>query len=159
MELVRPRVQVHVVVLLLAAVGLAVALETVLKVPVRLPGHRALPGAFALLACAAAFRAVPLLLFATAVPAVIALLGYHGPSPLALFAVWLLPAVAIVIAGEGRLRRSVVFFVAVGLLFGLLRLLATRHGLHHTPDLVRGAGHLAFGLLGGLGAWAATRPR
>jgi hypothetical protein len=156
-ELVRPRTRPHVLVLLLAAALLTIALETALKVPLRLPGHRALPGAFALLACAAAFRAAPLLAFALVVPGAITLLGCHGPSPLALFAVWLVPAALIATLGARRLTRSVLGFLGLGLLFGLLRYCATRHGLHHTPDLWRCGGHLAFGLLGGVGAWATTR--
>ncbi len=154
---IRAGTRSHVAVILGAAVVLTVLLESVLNVPLKLPGHRALPGAFTILLFAAALRPAPLLLFAAIVPALIVLLGYRGPAPGQLYVVWLVPAALVVRAGERRLRRSVIFFIVVGVLFGLLRYFSMAPMFHRVPDFIRCGGHVLFGLAGGLGAWALTR--
>ena len=156
---VRPGTRVHVAVVLGAAVVLTVLLESVLNVPLKLPGHRALPGAFCILLFAAALRPVPLLLFATLVPALVLLLGGRGLAGWQLFVVWLVPAGVVLLAGERRLRRSLAFFVVVGLLFGLLRYFSMAPGFHRTPELIRCGGHALFGILGAVGAWALVREK
>ena len=156
---IRAGTRPHVAVILGAAVVLTVLLESVLNVPLKLPGHRALPGAFTILLFAAALRPMPLLLFAAAVPTIILLLGYRGPAPWQLYVVWLVPAALVLLAGERRLRRSVIFFLVVGLLFGLLRYFSMAPGFHRAPEIIRVGGHVLFGLAGGLGAWAITRER
>ncbi len=147
----------HEVPLLVAAVlsvGLAVLLESQLRVPVRLTGHRAFPGALALLLLAETAPGAALIGFAAAIGAGVALLA---GSPL-LVVVWVVPAAILVVAQGRPWSRSAWFLVGMGVLFGALRALSIAP--HHAPQLVRLAGHLAFGALGALGAvLVLPRPR
>ena len=143
--------------LVVAAILIALtvlAMETVLAVPLKLPGHRALPGAIALLVFAEAFAPLLVLGLAATISAVL-VLG-QAASPL-IFAVWVVAALVVVALQRTRLAHTVFFFLAGGLVFGLLRYLAMAKGLHHTPDLIRLAGHLAFGGLGGAVSFGLVR--
>jgi hypothetical protein len=125
---------------------LTLALETVLSVPLKAPGHRALPGALALLLFAEAFAPVVLLGFAAAISTILIFAG--GQPPLVL-AVWGLSALGIAALGRSPIAHKVVYFLLGGLVFGLLRYLLLSSGMHHTPELIRVVGHLGFGALGG----------
>jgi hypothetical protein len=133
-----------IVALLIGA--LALALETVLNVPLKLPGHRALPGALALLLFAQAFAPLVLLGLAALVSTVLVV---AGGQPVLVLAVWGLSAAGIAILGRTPIAQKAVYFLVGGLLFGLLRYWLLSSGMHHTPELIRLAGQLGFGGLGG----------
>jgi len=132
-------------------IGLAIALETVMHSPFKLPGHRALPGVFALLLFAQAFPTAFILAFATAMPILFLLLGV-ATSPYILM-VWIVPALLLTAIQHERVRDSLLFFLGVGLLFGALRFLSLMGGFHKTPQLIRLGGHLFFGGIGSLAAF------
>lgn len=136
----------RLVIVALLIGGLALALETVLNVSLKLPGHRSLPGALALLLFAEAFAPLVLLGLAAMVSTVLVV---AGGQPVLALAVWGLSAGGIAILGRTPMAHKAVYFVAGGLLFGLLRYLLLSSGMHHTPELIRLAGHLGFGGLGG----------
>ncbi len=143
--------------LVVAAVALgllAIAMETVLHVPMKLPGHRALPGALALLIFAQAFAPLMLLALAGAVSSILVLMGHGDPISIA---VWMVAALAIWRLSGTKLERSVTLFLIGGLLFGLLRYLSMMKGFHHTPELIRLGGHLGFGGIGGLLSYGITQ--
>jgi hypothetical protein len=140
-----PTVPLILAVLLFA--GLALVLESQLKLPIRLPGHRAFPGAMALVLLAGRAPRAMLLGFAAAVGIVIALVA-QNPS---LAVVWLVPAALLALAQPRSLAGRLVVALGAGLAFGLLRYLAMPGALHHTPEAVRLTGHLLFGALGSLG--------
>jgi len=153
-ELALQRVSVPYMVLLVGFVGLAVAVETAFATPVRLPGHRALPGALVLLLAAEGLAPLLLLALAAMGPALLAALGYVSPLTVG---VYLLPAMALVWWYRKPLMQGVAGFILVGLAFGLLRYLSVSFGFHHTPEFVRLGSHLAFGALGGVAAFGAVR--
>ena len=138
------------------AIVLTVLLETVARGAVRLPGHRAFPGALSILLFAGLFPAWMLLAFAVAVPVVLVLLGVGEAHSGLLFLAWLATAGAAAVATRHGQPRAL-SCLAVGALFGLLRWGTLLGGAHHTPQLVRFTGHLMFGLLAGAAAWAANR--
>ena len=143
--------------LLIAAIifGLfAVGLELVFDLPVKLPGHRAFPAALALLAFGEAFA--PLLVVAFAAAVAIPLLVVGDGEPLTA-AVWVVAALALFGLARTRLAQSAWRFPIGGLLCGLVRYLALLPALHHAPEPARIAGHLGFGLLGGMLALGASR--
>lgn len=140
-----PTLPLIAVTLLLA--GLAVVLESQLKLPIRLPGHRAFPGALALVLLSGRAPRAMLLGFAAVVGVVIALVSQS--SGLAI--VWLVPATLLALARPPSLTGRFAVAVGAGLAFGLLRYLALPGALHHTPEAVRLTGHLVFGALGALG--------
>ncbi|MCU0663062.1 MAG: hypothetical protein MUC50_12140 [Myxococcota bacterium] len=133
---------------------LALALETVLNVSLKLPGHRALPGALALLVFAEAFAPIVLLAFAATISTILIL---AGGQPTLVWVVWGLSALGIAALSRSPLAHKVVTFLLGGLLFGLLRYLCLPSGMHHTPELIRIAGHLGFGALGGAMALVLVR--
>ncbi len=138
---------------LLFATG-TVVLETVFKVPVKIPGHRALPGALALLLFAEAFAPLLLCAFAAVVPTLLLAMGTGRPIA---FAVWGVAAALVVLSSHRKWRSTWLWFLGLGLVFGLLRYLSLLPGFHKTPELIRLAGHLGFGLLGGGLAGGVTR--
>lgn len=127
--------------------GLTIALEAALHLPMRLPGHRALPGALALLLFAEVAPAWALALFASAVPLTLAALGHLTGATLV---PWLTLGVCLLLLRDARFRHAGWFLLTCGLVFGALRYGALLALPHKTPGLVRLAGHLAFGGLGGL---------
>lgn len=143
----RPFPTLPLILVTLLFAGLAVVMESQLKLPVRLPGHRAFPGAFALVLLAGRAPRTLLLGFAAVVGVVIALLSQN---PL-LLAVWLLPATLLAFTQPRSVALQVAVAVAAGLAFGLLRWLSLPGVLHHTPEAARLTGHLVFGALGSLG--------
>ncbi len=153
-SLVQTRVTTTQWVVLLAALGLTILAEAVFKMPMRLPGHRVLPGALTLLLFAEALAPALLLTFAAAVPLVLTLAGYA--SGWAVVA-WAVPALLVVWSGSRSFRRSLIWFATVGLLFGLARYLSLGGFFHKTPEPIRLAGHLGFGLFGGGGAWTLAK--
>jgi hypothetical protein len=132
----------------------AIGMETVFNMPVKFPGHRAFPGALALLVFAEAFAPLALLLFAGVISA---FLVAAGGAPMVIVAVWLVAAFLIYAISNTRLAKTIFFFVIGGLIFGGLRYLAFFKGFHHTPELIRLAGHLSFGGLAGLISFGACR--
>jgi hypothetical protein len=172
LRLVRQDVATAAALVALLFAILAVLLESVFNVPLKLPGHRALPGALAVLLFAEVLAPVALLLVAAAVPAALWLLGV---GPLGLLVAWLGTAITLVGLQRTRLGflvaaasrraqparrrsgRTLPAFVLLGLLFGLLRYLALAARWHHTAELVRLGGHLCFGGVGGLIAFAGSR--
>jgi hypothetical protein len=139
-----------------ACFALAAILEAQVRSPMRLPGHRAFPGALVLVLGAGALRPRLLLPLGGAVGIAIGLLT---GTPL-LAVAWLAPATLLALAGGGTSWRAVLTAVAVGVLFGGLRYLA-HPSPHRVPALVSLGGNLAFGTLGALVAAAivATRRR
>ena len=143
--------------LVVAAVSLGlltIAMETVLHVPMKMPGHRALPGALALLVFAQAFAPFMMIALAGAVSSILVLLGHGDPISIG---VWMVAAVVIWRMSGTKLERSVIYFLLGGLLFGLLRYLSTVKGFHHTPEIIRLGGHLGFGTAGGLVSYGITQ--
>ncbi len=143
--------------LVIAAIAmglLTIGMETVLSVPMRLPGHRAFVGALALLVCAQAFAPLVLVGFAAAVSSFLVLAGNANPLSIV---VWVVAALVIWKMTTTKLNRSIALFLLCGLLFGMLRYLAMFKGFHHTPELVRLGGHLGFGGAGGLLSYGITR--
>ena len=130
------------------------ALETAFHLPVRLPGHRAFPGALALLMFAQAFAPAVLLGFAAIVSSIL-VIGGHA-TWLAL-GVWVLTGLGLWALKNTKIGRTFVFFIVGGLLFGLLRYLSVSQGFHHTPEIIRISGHLGFGLLGGMTSLGVSR--
>ena len=153
-SLVRTRVNTTQWVVLFAALGLTVLLEAAFKLPMRLPGHRVLPGALTLLLFAEALAPALLLTFAAVVPLALSLAGF---APGWAVAAWAVPALLIVLSEDRSFRRSLLWFVAVGLLFGLARYLSLGGFFHKTPEPIRLAGHLGFGIFGGGGAWTLAK--
>jgi hypothetical protein len=143
-------------VLLGGAVLLTVLLETIARGSVRLPGHRAFPGALAILLFAGMFRTWTLMAFALVVPDLLVLLGVGDAHGGLLFVAWLATAGAAAAAARNK-QPGALSCLFVGALFGLLRWGSLLFGAHHTPQLVRFTGHVLFGLLAGAVAWAATR--
>ncbi len=137
-----------------ACFALAAIVEAQVRSPVRLPGHRAFPGALVLVLAAGALRPRLLLPLAGAVGVAIGLLT---GTPL-LAVTWLAPAALLAVAGRGASWRAAIIAVAVGLLFGGFRYLA-HASPHHVPQLVSLGGHLAFGTLGALVAAAVVATR
>jgi hypothetical protein len=152
--LLRDRVTVPQVVLMVGFIGLAVAVESAFATSLRLPGHRAFPGALALLMLAELFAPAMLVCFAAATSSVLALTGYANPLAIA---VWTVIAGLAAVLYRKELARSVVTWFLLGLGFGLLSWLTKTAGFHKTPEVMRCAGHCAFGAAGGVAAWAATR--
>ncbi len=152
--IVRADARAGLLVSMLAFLILTLLLETVLASPVKLPGHRALPGAMTILLFAEVFTPVFLVGFALAVPAVLAAAGFADPV---MILGWLVPALLLVLLGRTRLRQSVLYFLLVGLAFGLARYLLMLPGMHRTPEILRLGGHVAFGALGGLAAHGIRR--
>lgn len=149
----KDRVTVSQAVTLVACTGLAVGLEMVFAAHLRLPGHRAFPGAFCLLLLSQVLAPMALGLAAAAIPVILASLG------LATFATpvyWLAVCGVIVLVSRKDAGQSIYAFFFLGLLFGLARFSVLSFGLHKTPQMIRLAGHLAFGATGGLGAFAAA---
>ena len=132
----------------------AIAAETVLDVPMRLPGHRAFPGALALLMFTEAFTPLMLLGLAALVSSFLVMAG--GADPLTVV-LWVSAVVAILGLYRTRLAKTVFFFAIGGLVYGGLRYLILSHGFHHTPELVRLSGHLGFGALAGLISYGTCR--
>ncbi len=153
-SLVRTRLNTTQWAVLFAALGLTVLLEVAFKAPVRLPGHRVLPGALTLLLFAEALAPALLLTFAAAVPLALSLAGY---APGWAVAAWAVPALLLVWSGDRSFRRSLLWFATIGLLFGLARYLSLGGFFHKTPEPLRLAGHLGFGLFGGGGAWTLAK--
>lgn len=136
---------------LLAAAAILTVLTVLVElqwgVPVKLPGHRALPGALCLLVVAECATPWMLLAYALAVPLAIAGLG---GGELVLVVPWLGLALLLVASTSTRWRKHFWFMVAAGLAYGALRFGVLLLGPHKTPQLVRVVGHLLFGGLGGL---------
>lgn len=148
------RATVPYAVLLVLFFGLTLALETSFIAPLKLTGHRAFPGAFMLLLAAEGLAPVMLVALAAVVPAVLAALGYMNPLGVA---VYMITALGLAMWYRKQIFRGPAGFIIVGLGYGLLLYLSKSFGLHHTPELARLGGHMAFGAAAGLGAYAATR--
>ncbi len=138
---------IPLLLVVLSCAGLAMVLESRLQLPLRLPGHRALPGALALVLLAGAAPRAALLGFAGVVGVAVAVMAQ---SPL-LALVWLAPATLLALGQDRSLHVRIAVAVVAGLAFGLVRYLALPDSLHHTPAVLRLAGHLAFGALGAVG--------
>ncbi len=153
--LVRPETaSLPMAIVLICAVGLVVLLESAFAIPVKLPGHRAFPGALALLVAAQTLAPLMLIVFAMAVSSTLVAMGL---VELPMLAVWLVPALALAYFSREQVIRWVGFFILAGLAFGLARYLALSFGFHKTPTFIRLGSHLAFGALGGLSAYASMR--
>jgi len=135
------------VVLAVVSTVVTLLLETRWGLHLRFPGHRALPGAFALLVVAEAAPAWMLLAYSLAMPSLVIGLGRGEPV---LIVPWLGIALLLVAMRNVRWRRSLAFLVLAGLAYGALRFGVLLFGPHKTPQLVRVGGHLLFGGLGGL---------
>lgn len=133
---------------------LAVGLELVFHTSLRLPGHRALPGALALILFAESAAPLFLAAFVGAVSALLLLLP--GGEPV-LVMPWIILGGALLALRHNRFRHGLVMLVGLGLLYGLARAGVLWFGFHKTPQVVRLAGHLFFGGLGGLGAFALAK--
>ncbi len=143
------------VVLLALAFGVfTVVAETVFHVPLKLPGHRVLPGALALLMFAEAFAPLALIGFAAAVSSVLVM---SGESPAIVIAVWVVASLGIWAVGRSRIAGRFLYFLIGGVLFGGLMFMSKMMGPHHTPNLIRAAGHLGFGALGGIVSFGASK--
>jgi len=146
------RVSIWTVAVLLGV--LAVGLELAFHLSLKLPGHRALPGAAALLLFAQLASPLAVVVFAAAVSACLALLP--GGDPV-LILPWLLLAVVWLLLQRGRARGGFWLLLGLGALFGLARAGMLWGGFHQTPQLVRLAGHIFFGGLGGALSFGAYR--
>ncbi|MBI5487951.1 MAG: hypothetical protein HY905_11515 [Deltaproteobacteria bacterium] len=142
-----PRATLSLATLAFGFGGLSVLLDAVFQVSLRLPGHRALPGALALLAFAEVAAPVLLAAFAAAVPLVVVALG--GGSPWLVMA-WLVLAGVLIALRSARWRHAVWFLVLAGAAFGALRAGVLEPAPHHAPGVLRWGGHLGFGASGGL---------
>lgn len=151
---VKDRLTVSRVVVALACMGLAIGMEMVFATALRLPGHRAFPGAFCLLLASEMLAPLALVTLAAAVPAALAAMGY-GTFWTPVY--WLAACAAIAWATRKDLGQSIYSFFLMGLVFGLARFAVLSFGFHKTPEMIRLAGHLAFGATGGLGAYAAAK--
>ncbi len=120
----------------------------------KLPGHRALPGALALLVVAESASPAVILVYAVAMP--LAMIGLRGGEPV-LLVPWLGLGLVLVATRRARFRRQLWFLVVAGLGYGALRFGVLLLGPHKTPQLVRALGHLLFGGLGGLCAALVVR--
>lgn len=139
---------------LVGLLGLAVLLEMAFTGSLRLPGHRAFPGAFAIILLGEAFAPAILVALAAVASATLVALGF---ADVPIIAAWSLLALVAGLVYRKELARSLICFVLLGLLFGLLRYAALSFGFHKTPELVRLAGHLGFGAVGGAGAYLAAK--
>ncbi len=149
------RVTVPQAVVLLGLVGMSFLLETAFAGAIRLPGHRALPGAFVLLLLADYLAPLLLVGFAGVTSVVLAATGFA--ESMTLIGVWLVTAGLIVLARRKEFGKTALCFLLMGILFGFLRSISNAPGFHRTPEILRLAGHLAFGATGGLAAWAAVK--
>lgn len=135
--------------------GLFVILfEGAIHLPIRLPGHRAFPGALALLVAAEAFAPLLLAVFASVIPAYLVISGQYGPWTLL---VWATTALLAWRLGKTAIAQKFVYFLLCGLAFGLFSYLSKFAGFHKTPELLRVGGHLAFGALGGIASFGISR--
>jgi hypothetical protein len=155
----RPVTSVHVVAVTLAAAALFVLAESELRLPIRGPGHRALFGALALGILAAGSPRLILAAFGALAGVAAAMIS---GNPLALL-VWALPALLLVVARPNAELVKAVIIVAAGIALGFVRYFSTSGLPHHTPDIIRLAGHLGFGAAGGvlaaIGGWWLARSR
>ena len=131
-----------------------IGLETVFHVSVKLPGHRAFPGALAMLVFAEAFAPLMLIAFAGLVSTILVASGH---AQLLAIGVWMITALAIFGVNRTKLAHSLFYFVLCGTVFGLLRYLSSSWGFHHTPEMIRVGGHMGFGALGGFLAFGVAR--
>jgi hypothetical protein len=134
---------------------MALLLETAFAGSLRLPGHRALPGAFVLLLLADYLAPLLLLGFAAFTSCVLVATGYA--DSVTMVPVWILTATALVLVRRREFANSALCFLLTGVLFGLLRAVLGTPGFHKTPELLRIAGHVVFGAAGGLTAFGAVR--
>ena len=141
------RATTSLVVAAAALTVLAVLLEMRWGLPVKMPGHRALPGALALIVVAEV--AAPWLILAYSVVMPLAIVAL-GRGELVLLVPWIGLALLLVALKDARWRRHAWFMVVAGLTYGALRFGVLLLGPHKTPQIVRALGHLLFGGLGGL---------
>lgn len=155
-ELVNGELPARSVLMVIMAVvfGLfTIHLELVFQIPLKLTGHRALPGAFTLLVFAEAFVPLAVIGFAALVSTCLVTLQLGTWS---LIWVWLLAATMIISMRRwraGRIERRILYHVFCGIGFGALLWLSKPAGLHHTPELIRAGGHMLFGCFGGVCAF------
>lgn len=130
---------------------LAVGLESVFHQSVRLPGHRALPGALAMILVARATTPRAVVVFTLTVCGVLALLP---ASRVVAILPWLALLPLLLLSQRTRFANAAWMLVGLGATFGLLRVGMLWGAVHKTPGLIRVVGHLSFGALGGGLAWA-----
>ena len=159
-SLVNEQARTPTIAFALIFVALTVGLELAAYSPLRLPGHRALPGALALLLCAEAFVPWIVVAFSVAVPALLIATGTSHPLG---WVAYVGTAAAIVGAAHYRRARgtdapaATWTWLVLGLLFGGLMWLSKGTIGHKTPDAARVAGHLVFGGAGGGLAFGLSR--
>jgi hypothetical protein len=155
--MIRTGVTVPQAAILLGLVGMSILLETAFAGAIRLPGHRALPGAFVLLLLSDYLAPLFLLGFSAVTSVVLAATGFA--ESWTIIGVWVVTAgvLLFLLARRREFARSALCFLLVGVLFGVLRAVSNAPGFHKTPEILRLAGHVAFGATGGLAAWAAVR--
>lgn len=141
-------------VLVALFVLLAVGLELVFQVSLRLPGHRALPGALALILFAQIATPLALTCMCAVVCSLLMLLP--GGDPI-LAVPWLMLLPALWLSRTSRFRDALWMFLLLGMLFGLFRAGMLWAGFHKTPQIARLSGHLFFGALGGALAFGIYR--
>ncbi|MCC6522320.1 MAG: hypothetical protein IT373_06645, partial [Polyangiaceae bacterium] len=112
---------------------LAVLLEMSWGLPVKMPGHRALPGALALLVVAEVAAPWLILAYSVLTPLVIVWLDRGG---LELLVPWVGLALLLVALKDARFRRRGWALVVAGLVYGALRY-GVLLGPHKTPQIVR----------------------
>lgn len=144
-------------VVLSGAVLLTLGLELASRLSLKMPGHRALPGALAILMFASMFSTPMLVAFCIAVPCAVVLLGPGQSNGWMLVAGWLVTAALAAWLTRRPFKLAALWMPAVGAMYGLMRFASLPGGLHATPNAVRLGGHLVFGLLGGVIAWLAIR--
>lgn len=127
----------------------AIALEAGLRVPLRLPGHRAFPGALAVILFAEVATPYLLLAFSVAIPAVLVVVTRSDPL---MIVPWVILALILIGLKDIKYRRCAWLLILLGLLFGALRFGILMEGFHQTPQFIRCCGHLIFGGLGGASA-------
>ena len=151
---VRPGAGVSSVTFMVLFALTTVLLEPALSLPLKLPGHMALPGALTLLLAADVLAPAFLVGFSLIVPALLVALGHAEPWTILS---WVLPATLLASLGRERWRTTLLYLLAAGVIFGLTRYLFLLPGIHRTPEILRLSGHLLFGGLGGLVAYSITR--
>ncbi len=142
-----PRVHVPLAIAAFAWALLSLAMELAWIAPLRLPGHRSLPVALALVLGWHALPRLGLLLAALGV-AVVAALGAHDAV---LLAVWLVPSAFLATQAVSKWP-----WLLAGILCGATRGLL---GGHHGHSAMQVAAHVGFGLAGALmgqAAWQMT---
>ena len=132
---------------------LSLLLDSAVAVPLRVPGHRALPGALLLMVAMELFVPAAAVALALATGVLVMLVAQGQNAGIWIPMGWGLTAMVATLAHRTRWRSTLAAAVMLGMLFGLLRSLGGAGGVQGW----RIAAHAMFGGLGAVLGWKLVR--